>query len=223
MLEIEQLKFKWKNQDNWQINIEHLLIQKGEHVFLQGGSGTGKSTLLGIISGINLAQYGEVKILNTSLSDLSPAKRDRFRADHIGYIFQQFNLLPYLSVIENVILPCHFSKIRQSRIQGNMLDEAKRLLSALDLDCIDKSVSELSIGQQQRVAAARALIGRPELILADEPTSSLDYDAKESFLSLLLNECSKTQTTIIFVSHDRSLQSLFDKTIDLKEINNIDC
>ncbi|MEM1001528.1 MAG: ATP-binding cassette domain-containing protein, partial [Bacteroidota bacterium] len=143
-------------------------------------------------------------------------------ADHIGYIFQMFNLLPYLSVVENVTLPCSFSKHRFNKVAGNdkkVDDEAVRLLSKLGLSdskLLSKPVTELSLGQQQRVAACRALIGSPEILIADEPTSALDADAQESFLELLSEECSNNDITLIFVSHDERLSNGFDKIARLK-------
>lgn len=221
MLEINNLAFRWPKQTDWQIKIDHFAIQKGERVFLKGASGEGKSTLLGLISGINRAEQGEISLLNTPFSSLKGAQMDRFRADHIGYIFQQFNLLPYLSVLDNVLLPCQFSALRKARLTRELTEEARYLLTSLGLPLtsLDKPVSALSIGQQQRVAAARALIGRPEFLLADEPTSALDTDTREVFLNLLLDECDKAQVTMLFVSHDTSLQSLFDRTVFLNDIN----
>ena len=152
---------------------------------------------------------------------MSGAARDRFRADHIGYIHQMFNLVPYLSVLENVTLPCRFSRRRISRAQRHSPTasaEAQRLLAHLGLDSqrvLRKPVSELSVGQQQRVAAARALIGSPELIIADEPTSALDAANREAFIELLFNECDETGSTLLFVSHDASLGPMFDRAVQL--------
>ena len=151
--------------------------------------------------------------MSTNLFELGSAERDAFRADHIGYIFQMFNLIPYLSLIENVTLPCRFSTKRRQRAlsqASTIEEEAKRILSALKLDLtttISQPVSQLSIGQQQRVAAARSIIGSPELIIADEPTSSLDLDVRGSFLDLLFQEVCNTKITLIFVSHDSYLES----------------
>ena len=152
---------------------------------------------------------------------MSGSQRDTFRANNIGYIFQQFNLLPYLSVIENVTLPCQFSKLRKSKLDKSMVDEAKDLLNSLHLpsDLMHKPVVELSIGQQQRVAAARALIGKPALIIADEPTSSLDYDNRSAFIELLMDQVKQAQASLLFVSHDPTLESMFDRTLHLNEIN----
>lgn len=176
MLEISDLIFRWPKAADATLNIPELEVSAGERVFLHGPSGSGKSTLLGLLSGINKPESGHIRLLDTDLANLSDAARDKFRADHIGTIFQNFNLLPYLSPIENVMLGCNFSKLRTQRVNasGNTLtQQAQQLLQALGLSpqIMSRSVSQLSIGQQQRVAAARAFIGQPELIIADEPTS----------------------------------------------------
>lgn len=162
-----------------------------------------------------------MSILGETVSSFSQGQRDRFRADHIGYIFQQFNLLPYLSVIDNVLLPCQFSSLRKNNVKQSLEQEAKHLLERLHLpkDKIHSPVIDLSIGQQQRVAAARALIGHPELLIADEPTSALDHDNRAAFIELLMEEATQANTTLVFVSHDPTLESFFDRTIDLPNIN----
>ena len=159
-------------------------------------------------------------MLERDLSDTSSMSRDRFRADHMGVIFQQFNLLPYLSVTENVTLPCHFSARRKQRA-GNMQDAAKALLDHLQLDeSLRRSlVTELSVGQQQRVAVARALIGQPEIIIADEPTSALDTTTRDRFIDLLFAQAEVQQSTILFVSHDPYIADAFPRVIELHEIN----
>ncbi|OEE67252.1 methionine ABC transporter ATP-binding protein [Enterovibrio norvegicus FF-33] len=221
MLLIKDLFFRWPGQSEWQIDIPHFEVAANEKVFLKGASGCGKSTLLGLVAGINVAQSGSLYIQNIDISLLKGAKRDVFRADHLGYIFQQFNLLPYLSVLDNVTLPCRFSSMRKQRVSGDLNQEATRLLSALALPdaCLNKPVTELSIGQQQRVAAARALIGRPALLLADEPTSALDVDSRNAFISLLMKECDHAKTSLLFVSHDHTLETHFDRAVSLSEIN----
>lgn len=221
MLVIQNLRFRWPRQRHWQIDIADFSLMPGERVFLKGASGCGKSTLLGLIAGINSASEGTLHIHNTEVSALKGAKRDAFRADNLGYIFQQFNLLPYLSVIDNVTLPCRFSKARKARAGTHLQHEAKRLLDALALPStlLNKPVTELSIGQQQRVAAARALIGKPALLLADEPTSALDADTRDAFISLLKRECENAGSSLLFVSHDSALEAHFDRAVSLPQIN----
>ncbi|OYW96557.1 MAG: methionine ABC transporter ATP-binding protein, partial [Pseudomonadales bacterium 32-61-5] len=170
------------------------------------------------------AQRGSVRLLGQELGTLSAGARDRFRVDHSGYIFQQFNLLPFLSVRENVSLPCRFSRLRSKRAcqrHGSVSHAATQLLEHLGLAASlhERRADTLSIGQQQRVAAARALIGQPELVIADEPTSALDADSREAFLQLLFAECRAAGSSLLFVSHDQSLAPLFDRSLSLAELN----
>ena len=226
ILDIKNVRFRWKNSGSLLLNLPEFKIEKHEHVFLQGPSGSGKSTLLGLVGGILVSESGTLKVLGQDIQNLSRSGRDSFRVDHIGFIFQLFNLLPYLSIEENVMLPLSFSSIRAKRAGRTKIDqfkEAKRLLKSLALEeqLANKSpVTELSVGQQQRVAAARALIGNPELIVADEPTSALDSDLRHSFLDLLFGECKKAGSTLLFVSHDSTLSDLFSRKISMDEINN---
>lgn len=223
VIELSQVSFTWPGNDSPTLAIPQLQVNQGEHLFVKGPSGCGKSTLLSLLTGINTVTKGKVTVLNQCLSDLPGNQRDKFRADHIGYIFQQFNLLPYLSVIENVTLPCQFSKQRRSQVSGDLQTEAKALLNKLHLSesLMNKPVVELSIGQQQRVAAARALIGKPKVIIADEPTSSLDHDNRTAFIELLLDQVNHAQSTLLFVSHDPTLEPLFDRSIDLRSLNQV--
>jgi len=205
------------------LEIAELAIAKGEKIFLYGHSGSGKTTLLGILAGVLKANEGSVKILGQDLTQMSGPARDALRGAHIGYIFQMFNLIPYLNVVENVTLPCRISQERERRLNGRSReDEAKSLLERLGIgEIASDNVVDLSVGQQQRVAAARALLGAPELIIADEPTSSLDEDHREGFLQLLFDQCRDLNSTLIFVSHDRRMMPLFDRAISLTEINRV--
>ena len=224
MITLENVLFKWHaKQPEPTINITKLDIDQGEHVFLHGPSGCGKSTLLSLLAGVTVPTQGNIELLGKAINQLSNSKRDRFRADHIGYIFQNFNLLPYLSPIENVTLGCQFSKQRQKNALKNsatIAAEASRLLSALGLNdnLQHQAVAKLSIGQQQRVAAARAFIGSPEIIIADEPTSALDTQNRQAFVKLLFEQASAANSTLIFVSHDETLQTLFTRSISLVEL-----
>jgi putative ABC transport system ATP-binding protein len=219
-----RLQFRWPKAETLCLDISELRVLAGERVFLHGPSGSGKSTLLGLLGGVLVPQDGSLHILGEDLIAKRGRQKDRFRVDHIGFIFQQFNLIPYLSVLDNILLPCRFSKIRHAKASmGGMSphEEARRLLRALDLDAglHTKRVTELSVGQQQRVAAARALIGRPEILIADEPTSALDADRQENFLELLLHECETAKSTLLFVSHDRRLSRHFTRELSLQNIN----
>ncbi len=226
VIEIADLRFAWKKKAQPVLDIASLQINRGERVFLRGPSGSGKSTLLNLLAGVTTPGSGVLKVLGQDLKTLGSAQRDHFRAHHIGFIFQMFNLIPYLSVVENVTLPCRFSDKRRHKVlaQADSLeDEAIRLLDHLDMaqaDVLHTPVNELSVGQQQRVAAARALIGSPELVIADEPTSSLDADRRSAFIELLFRECDSADATLIFVSHDNSLQAPFKRTIEFQQLNH---
>jgi putative ABC transport system ATP-binding protein len=224
-IDIAELCFSWSERDDPVLDIERLRVRRGERIFIEGLSGSGKSTLLNLIAGVVTPQKGSVKVTGQPIHAMGGADRDHFRADHIGFIYQMFNLIPYLSVVENVTLPCRFSQRRRTRARDRSFRveaEALRLLRELgmvDETVLRKSAIELSVGQQQRVAAARALIGTPEIVIADEPTSSLDADHREAFIELLFKECDQVDTTVIFVSHDTTLEKNFDRTIRLAEVN----
>lgn len=222
---ISGLRFRWRPDRPWVLDIPTFALAAGERLFLAGPSGSGKSSLLALIAGIHRTTEGRVAVFGADLSSLSGSARDRLRADRLGVIFQMFNLLPYLSVLENVTLPCRFSAPRRARAiaaAGSVNAEARRLLAHLGLDdpgLERRAAAELSVGQQQRVAAARALIGRPDLIVADEPTSALDTDRRLDFVALLRRECESAGAGLLFVSHDRALASHFDRVVELPALN----
>ncbi|WXL26521.1 ABC transporter ATP-binding protein [Ectopseudomonas mendocina] len=224
LIHLSELGFAWPGQPEL-LDIPEFTLHKGESLFLKGPSGSGKTTLLGLLGGVQKPGRGSIRLLDQELSTLPASRRDRFRVDHIGYIFQQFNLLPFLSVQENIELPCHFSKARAERARqryGSVHEACKALLEHLGLnrsELLQRKAGELSIGQQQRVAAARALIGQPELVIADEPTSALDADTREAFINLLFAECRNAGSSLLFVSHDQSLAPLFDRNVSLAELN----
>jgi putative ABC transport system ATP-binding protein len=222
-LRIADLVYRWPRQATPCLDIARFEVARGERVFLHGPSGSGKSTLLGLLGGVAVPQAGRVELLGQDLAQLGSHARDRFRADHTGFLFQQFNLLPWLSALDNVLLPCTFSARRKLRAEPDSRAAATTLLAQLDLDPAlwNKSAAELSVGQQQRVAAARALIGRPEILIADEPTSALDAERQQIFIDLLLRETASVDATLIFVSHDRRLAAHFDRTVALDEINRV--
>lgn len=219
MIALEDVQFGYGMQ--LVLDIPRLWVEQGSSVLLRGISGGGKSTLLGLLAGVLLPGKGRVEVAGRALQDMGGAARDRFRADQLGVIFQQFNLLPFLTVRDNIALGLRFSRLRSARISGPLDAEIARLLSALQLDpaLMQRRAGTLSVGQQQRVAAARALIGRPALLLADEPTSALDREAATAFLRLMSAQCQAAGTTVLVVSHDDSLEPLFDRTIALSQIN----
>ncbi len=223
VLRAEQLRFAWPGSAAPVIDIEEFAVASGEAVFLHGPSGCGKSTLLSLLAGVLVADAGRVMLLGHDWSELSGSQRDRSRVAHVGYIFQQFNLLPYLSVIDNVLLPCRFSARRCANAaqDGTPREQAERLLARMGLErgLWQRQALQLSVGQQQRVAAARALIGHPELVIADEPTSALDEDRREAFLDTLLSACQANHSALVFVSHDQRIAQRFRRHVLLPEIN----
>ena len=223
VLAAEALRFAWPGMKTPCIDIEAFRITAGELVFLHGPSGCGKSTLLSLLAGVLVADEGRVTLLGHDWLQLSGAARDRCRVAHVGYIFQQFNLLPYLSVLDNVLLPCRFSQRREAQAArgGSSREQAEHLLDQMGLDhnLWKRQAMQLSVGQQQRVAAARALIGQPEVVIADEPTSALDEDRREAFLDVLLTACATNQSALVFVSHDQRIAQRFARHVLLPDIN----
>lgn len=212
-IEFDRVAFGYRSGSDV-LCVEALRVEPGERILLRGPSGSGKSTLLNLAAGVATPTSGEVRLLGEPFSTLPGAKRDRMRADHIGVVFQLFNLVPYLSVRENVLLSTRFSPLRRGRLKGRESAEADRLLEALGMNGLgDRAAVELSVGEQQRCAVARALLGRPELLLADEPTSALDEDRREEFLRLLGEECTRSGTAVILSSHDARLTPFFDRTL----------
>ena len=219
IIKIDTVKFYWSKKSNFKIFVPNLEIKKGEKVLLLGESGSGKTTLLSLMCGFLNPLSGNISINGNTINQLSSKTRDEYRADNIGIIFQQFNLLPYANVVDNVLLPLYFSKVRSSNV-SNKKEKVIELFKQLRLpdDIAQFRASSLSMGQQQRVAVARALIGNPSLIIADEPTSSLDADAQKIFLNLMFEQISENNSTLLMVSHDKSLSNQFDRLIDINEI-----
>ncbi|MCK6594692.1 MAG: ABC transporter ATP-binding protein [Bacteriovoracaceae bacterium] len=215
-LKIESLEFKYPKGPTI-LSIPHLSLEEGQGLFLYGPSGHGKSTLLNLIAGVLAVTSGEISIGETKLHQLSAGKKDKWRGDNLGYVFQQFNLIPYLSIFENIMLPCQFSKERKLKTSDKEIHE---LIERMNLSSfIHRPVKDLSIGQQQRVALCRALVGKPKLLLADEPTSALDEKNTTELMNLLKEERAKNQLTTIFVSHDLRLKPYFDIHHSLVDLN----
>jgi putative ABC transport system ATP-binding protein len=221
-IQLNDLHFAYPDAPDKQVlNIPSWSVGSQEHVFVQGPSGCGKSTLLNVLNGLLAPSRGEVSVLDERMDKMNARKRDQFRANHIGCVFQQFNLIPYLSAVENIQLASHFSKISKTSAVG---DDAEALLTTLNISPEDwhKPADKLSIGQQQRVAIARALINKPELLIADEPTSSLDEHNRDNFMSVLMSLVAENNITLIFVSHDLSLSRYFQRVDALTDINQLD-
>lgn len=221
---LEDVRFRWRPEAAPCLELERFELAPGERLFLHGPSGSGKSTLLALIGGVIAPERGRVMLEGVDLATLGAAARDRLRADRLGVIFQMFNLIPWLSARDNILLPCRFSRARRARVlaAGTQPEkEASRLAEHLDLApaLLSRPAAELSVGQQQRVAAARALIGRPALVIADEPTSALDAGRQRGFLDLLLRESAAVGTAVLFVSHDVRLADAFDRVLALESIN----
>lgn len=219
-LTLGDVAFSWQGTPAFRIEVPALSFGAGERVVLLGESGSGKTTLLNLICGLLAPDRGRIALDGTDLTTIRGGARERFRADHIGVIFQQFNLLPFASPLDNILLSLRFSRARRQRI-ADPTGEALRLTDALGLPeaLIAKArAAELSVGQQQRVAIARALIGRPALIVADEPTSSLDAAAQMAFLDLLFGQVEAAQSSLLMVTHDARLADRFDRVLHLPDI-----
>lgn len=206
LLEVNQLSFQWSADEPPLFSISSLKLDAGQSAFLQGKSGIGKSTLLSLLAGMQVPSAGSIKFNGQIMNKLSGPARDQLRRHKIGVIFQQFNLLPFLSVQENIALPVQNQNSFEIRSKITKLTESLGLSSSL----LNRKASQLSIGQQQRVAAARALIIDPSLIIADEPTSSLDDDSADRFLEVLTQQSRDLNSAIIFASHQKRFSSHFD-------------
>ena len=208
LVSISKLSFCYPRSQTVTLAINSWQLQKGQHAFIQGKSGSGKSTLLNILSGVQKVTNAEVNVLGTDLTQLSEKQRDKFRAQHVGIVFQQMNLVPYLTVKDNILLASFFAKKSAKGLDEKINQMLTQL--QLPLSLLTQPAANLSMGQQQRVAIARALINQPEIIIADEPTSALDSDARDAFMQVLFNSAKEFGATILFVSHDKSLSAYFD-------------
>lgn len=219
-IELTNISFHYPKQpDKTVLNIPSWSVPTGKQVFVHGPSGGGKSTFLNLLSGLIQPTEGHIDILGQRLSQMNSRRRDNFRANHIGYVFQQFNLIPYLNAIDNTRLANKFAQQKHKSVSN---DEIKHLLQSLNISENDwhNPVRNLSIGQQQRVAIARALVNKPQLLIADEPTSSLDSANRDTFMALLVSIVAANGITCVFVSHDLSLSQYFNKIESLSDINH---
>lgn len=221
MIQFSNVRFYYAGQTQSPIlDIPAWGVASQEQVFLHGPSGSGKSTLLNLISGMLCVSDGNITILGQEMKALSIRQRDQFRANHIGHVFQAFNLIPYLNAIENIQLASYFAASKHKKSNNN---EVTQLLTTLNIASKDwfTPTCQLSMGQQQRVAIARALVNKPKLLIADEPTSSLDQYNRDLFMELLMSMAKNNQMTLIFVSHDLSLSHYFSRIESLEAVNRI--
>lgn len=226
LLDLQALRFRWPGSAQDCLDIPALQVAAGDTVFLHGPSGCGKSTLLSLMAGVLLPSSGRCALDGTDWQALRPTARDRRRVDQVGYIFQQFNLLPYLTALDNVRLPCRFSALRRAAAiqqEGSETAAAQDWLARMGLapEAWQRPAHRLSVGQQQRVAAARALIGQPALVIADEPTSALDEERRDAFLDLLLAACARAGSALVLVSHDRRMAPRFQRELRLPALNRV--
>lgn len=219
ILRLKDVRYRWPGRGSFGLYVPELSLKRSQSVLLLGESGSGKSTLLSLICGTIIADTGRVCVAGTDVATLSAGMRDGFRAEQIGLIFQQFNLLPFANVQDNILLPLRFAPKRRKRA-NDLTAEATRLCRELGLpdDVMAAKAGTLSVGQQQRVAAARALIGAPPIIIADEPTSALDADTQTTFLELLFAQARAYGTTLLMVSHDGRLAAQFDRVIHMGDV-----
>lgn len=216
ILKISGLKKSYKSPDgqlSQVINIPSFELAASAEAALIGRSGTGKSTFLNIICGILKPDAGEVQIKGTSITSLKESSKDRFRAKHIGYIFQTFNLLQNFTALENILIGMRFAgKVDRQK--------AEEILTKVGLaDRMNYKPPQLSTGQQQRVAVARALVNQPDLVIADEPTGNLDPEHAAIAIDLIRELCREKKASLLVVSHDKELISTFKRVDDLSEVN----
>tara|TARA_B100001059_G_scaffold44594_1_gene36969 strand:- start:535 stop:1221 length:687 start_codon:yes stop_codon:yes gene_type:complete len=218
LISVENLNYSLGDNTKFSLKINKFILKKSDSFLIYGDSGLGKSTFLNLLSGTLRPQEGAINILGTNIVDSSSAVKDKIRGDHFGIVFQTFNLLPYITVKNNILLGKAYSN-RKQLLSSN--DEVKILMDKLSLnykDLVDRKAYELSIGQQQRVAVARALIGKPEIIIADEPTSALDQDNQKEFINLLFKSLDENEQGLIMVSHNKKLSKKFKIVKNITEI-----
>ena len=213
------------SQGNEILCIPELTIPAGETLCLHGSNGSGKTSLLRAISGLVSGLQGNIHVFSKDLLHTSHSELEHFRADRIGFVFQHYRLIPYLSAFDNIMLPCHFSERRKQLATDRSqspAEDAFRLIRKLNLtdpSRLSKPARSYSAGQQQRFAIARALIGQPELVLVDEPASAMDARGRRAVYQLILEECRHTGATLICTTHDDLACEGFDRHLNMDELN----
>ncbi len=219
MIEITDLRFQYGEGD-FRLHIPRLEVSDGERVAVVGPSGSGKTTLLNLIAGITRPQAGRVVTGDATLSDLDDGATRDFRIEHIGLVFQEFELLEYLDVLDNVLLPYRVNN--SLRLTAGVRQRARELLASVGIgDMLDRYPDQLSQGERQRVAVCRALLVSPRLLLADEPTGNLDPANKGRVLDILLDYAADNGATLVTVTHDSDLLSRFERVIDFREFTGM--
>lgn len=198
------------------LDVPRLAIERGEQVVLRGRSGCGKTTLLNCIAGLTTVDSGRIEINGRDLVGLPEATRDRFRAEHLGFVFQTFNLLPAFTALENVLLGMTFTKQKADP------ERAAELLAQVGLEHrLTHKPAALSVGEQQRVAVARSLANRPVLLLADEPTANIDPAHQQQVIDLIRAACEKEQVALLLVTHANEVANQFSRVEKLEDINQV--
>lgn len=211
-LHIDDLIKSFPGLDAPVLRIDSLVLSPGDRVAVTGGSGSGKSTFINVVTGLERVTAGKIAWSGQDITRLSETSRDRWRAEHVGLVMQDFHLFPGLSAVENVLLPARLARVADSV----MLNRARELLKTVGLSRPDQKIETMSRGEMQRVAIARALLRKPGVIVADEPTASLDAEAGEVVGRLLLDMAAETKSTLIVVSHDQRLIDRLDRRITLR-------
>ena len=216
MINLTNIAFQYSNSD-FRLEVDKLAFQSGSKTAIIGPSGFGKTTLLNLISGIYIPQKGSVVVNEKDISSMTDAERRTFRLTNIGFVFQDFKLLDYLKVLDNILLPFRINKVL--KLKNQVRNRAKEIASMLNIeDKLTKYPDKLSQGERQRVAICRALLNDPPIILADEPTGNLDPENKKKIMSILFDYVQDRGSSLITVTHDHELLKGFDRIVDFKEL-----
>ena len=220
MIKLKDLEMKYNDngQEILALKIKNLKLKDQKHIAFVGASGSGKTTLFNMISGMIVPTKGKVEVNDVELTSLKESERDLFRANHIGYIFQDFNLFNEFTVLQNVILPLSFAKAYSKK---EMEEMAKKVLKEVGMEeKLNQKVKTLSGGEKQRVAIARSIINAPDIILADEPTGNLDFKNGQKIMELLTKLAKEKKATLIVITHNNSQLDMFDEVIDVEKLND---